>query len=256
EPGTARSTEVELRAGTGTRHFRISAVSFTGIEGALSTDLAIDTTSRLVFIADKNTDNVFEAFSVVVGSSAQPAALSGALVANGNVDRTFLSPDGRHVAFTADKETDGVEELFVAATDGSAGLVKVSGTFVAGGALQPFNIAWSPDGTRLAFVADARTDDVFELFVTPADWSKAPLPISGALVSGGDASLDRFAWSPDGNHLAFIADKLTDGVNELFVAPADGSSEPVRVSGTLVAGGQVQEFAWSPDGTKLAMRAS
>lgn len=255
EPGAARSTRIELRSGTGLRHFRASAVSFTGVEGELSTELIIDTTSRVVFLADKETNEVFELFSVVPGSGQEPTKISGALVAGGDVDRFFLSPDGRRVAFAADKETDNVLELFVAPLDGSSQPVNVSGAFVAGGALQQFLFSFSPDGSRIAFVGDKLADDVFELFVAPVDGSVEPVRVSGTLVAGGDVASTRFAWSPDGRRIAFIADKLVDGTNELFVGPADGSAEPAKVSGTLAAGGQVSDLAWSPDGKRLAMRA-
>jgi Tol biopolymer transport system component len=256
EPEPARSASVELRAGTGVRHFRASALSFTGVEGPLSTELAIDTTSRVVFQADKETNDVFELWSVVAGSGLEPTKISGALTPGGNVDRFFLSPDGRRAAFSADKDTDGLIELFTTPLDGSSQPVKVSGALVAGGAVQQFLFVFSPDGSKVAFVGDKLTDNVVELFVAPADGSSEPVRVSGTMVAGGNVSADDFAWSPDGRHLAFVADKLTDGVNEAFVTLADGSAEPVKVSGTLVAGGQVQDFVWSPDGSRLAIRAS
>jgi Tol biopolymer transport system component len=255
-PGPAPSAEIAIRTGTGERHFRASAVDFDGVESVLSDELVVDTTPRLVFQADKVTNDVFELWSVVAGSGAEPTNVSGTLVAGGDVDRFFLSPDGRRVVFSADKDTDNLIELYVAPLDGSTAPVKVSGPLVAGGAPQPFLVAWSPDGSKLAFTGDLRTDEVFELFVAPADGSTPPVAVSGTLVTGGDVALDGFAWSPDGTRLAFVADKQTDGTNELFVVPADGVTEPIEVSGTLVAGGQVQGFAWAPDGTRLAMLAS
>ena len=255
-PGSARATDVQLRTGTGLRHFRVSAVSTDGTQTTLSPELAIDTTPRVAMIADKTTNDVFELFSVVPGSGAEPTPLSGPLVQDGDVDRFFFSPDGRRVVFSADKETNNLIELFVAPLDGSAEPKKISGTLVAGGAPQPFLVAFSPDGSRIAFTADEDVDERFELFVVPADGSTEPVAVSGTLVDGGDVDVDEFAWSPDGRRLAFIADKLVDGTNELFVADPAGGVEPTKVSGTLVEDGQVQGFAWSPDGTRLGLRAS
>jgi Tol biopolymer transport system component len=255
-PGTARAVDIALLAGTGIRHFRVTAVSADGLHSDPSPEFAVDTTPRIVFQADKTTNDVFELFSVVPGSDAEPTPLSGTLVADGDVDRFFLSPDGRHVAFSADKDIDGQLELFVAPLDGSSQPINVSASFVAGGAFQPFFFQFSPDGSRIAFVGDMLADERFELFVAPIDASSAPVPVSGSLADGGDVDVDEFSWSPDGRRLAFLADKVTDGVNELFVVDAAGGAEPLAVSSVLVEGGQVEGFAWSPDGARLAFRGS
>jgi len=250
KPGTSRSAEVELRPDTGVRHFRVSALSADNVEGPLSAELAIDTASRLFFIADRTVNEAFEAFSTDATAAANPKNLSGGLVLGGDVERMFPSPDGRRAAFIADKDADGFLEVYVAPLDASSPPVKVSGTFVFGGKLQPFQVAWSPEGRRLAFSGDKVTPGAVELFVTPADGSSAPVRVSGP---GGDVG--DFAWSPEGTRIAFLSDKDQNTVRELFVITS-GTSKPVKVSGTLVAGGQVESFAWSPDGQHLAMRAS
>ena len=251
----ARAAEVELRTGTGVRHFRVSAVSDDGAVSALSSELAVDTTPRIAFIADRTVNDVFELFSIVPGSGAEPTPLSGTLVPDGDLDRFFFSPDGRRVVFSADKDTNNLIELFTVPLDGSAAPTKVSGTLVAGGAPQPFLVSFSPDGSRVAFTADKDVDERFELYVVPAEGGVEPVAVSGALADGGDVDVDEFAWSPDGRRIAFLADKLVDQTTELFVADAAGGVEPTKVSGTLVAGGSVEGFAWSPDGTRLAFRA-
>lgn len=55
--------------------------------------------------------------------------------------------------------------------------------------------------------------------------------------------------------MAFRADKDTNEVFELYVVPASGGAPPVKVSGDLVEGGDIDDFAWSPDGTRLAFSA-
>lgn len=256
EPGAARATTIELFVDSGKRHFRVSAVSYTGVEGSLSDEYVIDTTSRVVIVGDLRSDEVVEIFSVIPGSSQDPVPISGSLVPGSRVVNFAPSPDGRREVFVSNRFTPGVNELFVTLFDGSGDPVRVSGSLVTGGSVSQQGGVWSPDGTRIAFLADKLTQDVFELFVAPADGSAEPVRVSGALVSGGDiTSLSRLTWSPDGENVAFLADKLTDGVVELFVGPADGSSEPVRVSGTIFAAGTVNDFNWSPDGKMLGLGA-
>jgi len=253
-PGSARAADVELLSGTGVHRFRVSAVSFDAITSTLSSELAIDTTPRAVMIADKTTDEVFELFSVVAGSGLEPTPISGPLVAGGDVQRFVLSPDGRNVAFEADKEIDGVVAIFVAPLDGSRAPVKVSGTFVAGGAPAQ-TLAFSPDGSRLAFTGDKLVDERVEVLVAPVDGSAEPVAVSGALAPDDDVEAAKFAWAPDGRHLAFVAGNAMALTAELFVADAAGGGQPTKVSGTLAEGLRVLNFAWAPDGSKLAFTA-
>ena len=54
--------------------------------------------------------------------------------------------------------------------------------------------------------------------------------------------------------VVFIGDKNTDGVDELFAALDDGT-DIIKLSGTLVAGGDVIAYAVSPDGLLVAYLA-
>ena len=112
--------------------------------------------------------------------------------------------------------------------------------------------AWSPDGTRVAFLSDR--DD--------ADWGPWRMDLYMIAADGADvqrltASLKDVpwwtldwqppAWSPDGRSLAVAG---VEGIEEhaqsvLYLVQADGSGF-VRLS-EAVSGG-----AWSPDGTRLA----
>jgi Tol biopolymer transport system component len=55
--------------------------------------------------------------------------------------------------------------------------------------------------------------------------------------------------------VVFIADKDTNGVDELYAALNDGASV-VKLSGPMVAGQNVIDFKISPDGTRVAYRAN
>ncbi len=93
-------------------------------------------------------------------------------------------------------------------------------------------LAWSPDGSRIAFTADPRPDaDTLprsSIWTVPADATK-PEPPGEVLALGGRAYGP--AWSPDGRWLAAIgvedADAHDDESPGLFVGPADGRA-PAR----------------------------
>jgi Tol biopolymer transport system component len=57
-------------------------------------------------------------------------------------------------------------------------------------------------------------------------------------------------FTPDGNHVLYIADQDAFGTAELFIAPADGGT-PVQINDNFVAGGSISpsEIILTPNGT-------
>jgi len=101
--------------------------------------------------------------------------------------------------------------------------------------------AWSPDGTRIAYVSDATGEE--ELYVVPHDGS-AP---AEALTKGSPAARGRitgFLWSPDSKQLAWT-DK-TGALHALDVATKQ--SRPVARDKS----GRLGDASWSPDSRWLA----
>ncbi|HSH83476.1 MAG TPA: DUF5050 domain-containing protein, partial [Herpetosiphonaceae bacterium] len=99
-----------------------------------------------------------------------------------------------------------------------------------------FNVhpAWSPDGSKIAFVSTREGDS--EIYVMNANGSEQMNLTSNA------ASDYWPAWSPDGSKIAFESNY------EIYVMNADGS-EQTRLT-TFV--GFDSYPAWSPDGSKIA----
>ncbi len=104
--------------------------------------------------------------------------------------------------------------------------------------------AWSPDGTRLAFIRSPTRYGDFE-------WSRARIYTmsadgSGIIdVSGDVAASSQLvppAWSPDGGRLAFVA---AGGLGSLYTVGSDGS-DPRRIAWAATTAP-----SWSPDGEEL-----
>lgn len=113
---------------------------------------------------------------------------------------------GGRIAFTSLR--DGAQwEIYVMAGDGSHP-VNVINHAAADGAP-----AWSPSGTRIAFMSN-RTGNS-DTYAMGADGSD-PVNVTNHAAEDGFPS-----WSPDGRRIAFTSNR--DGNTEIYVMNADGS---------------------------------
>jgi Tol biopolymer transport system component len=107
--------------------------------------------------------------------------------------------------------------------------------------------AWSPDGSRIAFVRypNARHGNI---------WTMAADGTDRVRVTSGQDWDSTPAWSPDGERLAFVSDRSGLQAYDIYTVAADPPFEkPVRV--TRSAGNEF-DVEWSPDGTQMAFGVS
>jgi len=173
------------------------------------------------------------------------------------VNSPNLSPDGRFVAYTV-RDTDMVGNAYVNQVwlaDAGTGRTRQL-TF---GPKSNTSPAWSPDGSKLAFLS-ARTEkqQVWLLVMRGGEAEK---------VTANDEGVTAFAWSPDGRSIAFTAPepedstrKLRDkrygdlerdddhGAANLWLHPLGAARGKRLTQGTWAVG----DFSWSPDGSRIA----
>jgi Tol biopolymer transport system component len=109
---------------------------------------------------------------------------------------------------------------------------------------------FSPDGTRVAFLAPAQALETGgRLYVARVDGTGVLIDAGRGLdvVSGQVPSI---TWSPDGTQLAFAA--RSDGVSRIFVTAGIGADVTPITDGAANA----DLPTWSPDGSVIAFRVT
>lgn len=192
-----------------------------------------------------------------------------------------ISPDGRTIAYVRESNdimTDKARPsiwLIDVATGGQRPLIDGPGAY--------FSPRWSPDGTRLAYVA--AVDGSPQLYVRWIGTGES------ARITGLPNSPSGIAWSPDGRRIAYsmlvpdeapklgnappkpegakwadplqVIDKVTyrfdaagylkPGYRQIFWVPADGGAPTQLTFGEHNAGGDV---SWTPDGRSILFSAN
>ena len=147
--------------------------------------------------------------------------------------------DDRKIAFVSDRDSpdDGYDpepnyEIYVMNAD-STNQTRLTDSL--GPDIQP---AWSPDGTKIAFVAVR--DDSANIYVMDADGSDQ------TRLTNMHAAYNLPTWSPDGQHIAFIIPQRQ--AHEIHVMNADGSNLTTLTTEATPR----TRIAWSPDSKRLA----
>ena len=105
------------------------------------------------------------------------------------------------------------------------------------------SFTWSPDGTRLAYVADYS----HQIHVMYIDGRR------GYSLTVLDQAVEDLSWSSDGRQLAFMSYKY-GGVSKIYLVNVDGTAlHPLILQSPFSA---EAEPAWSPDGQQLVFAAA
>ncbi len=155
------------------------------------------------------------------------------------------SPDGSTIAVAQDSEIE------LLSADGSS---RASLTPLGPGA-DVRDPTWSPDGGRIAFVANGPEgpDGLYAI-----DRSGSGLQLLVDLPAGDTLGVWMPAWSPDGSKIAYLSSgDWSDDKGWLLnvtVVDADGSN-PTEIlqAGRCFCLGFTPGLGWSPDGTKMAL---
>lgn len=169
--------------------------------------------SRLAFVSDRTGRR---SLFVINRDGRGLASLDTGNTAGEDEGGPDWSPDGRQIVFHRFASGEPFANIFVVDSQGGAARPLTT--------LRARNIepAWSPDGTRIAFMSD-RDDGEFELYVMRADGREQI-----RLTRNGFPD-ELPAWSPNGAWLVYTAQPDSLGDYDLYALEVDGDRAPRAV---------------------------
>lgn len=194
---------------------------------------------RYLSFVNWNTDDVVIK-DLLTGEERRVTNTGGSVKAQGQVEQTALSPDGKRIAYVwdgwdeASVKTGDFFQVHVINADGTGErtLRRAPGLSVQ---------AWSPDGKWIAG---------WVLRGTEPRWTTALVLWSAD--SGEERVLtttagpkNRIRFSPDGRWLAYEESAVAGGAASVHIVPVDGSAS------SETAASDAQMMAWTPDGKAL-----
>ncbi len=177
--------------------------------------------SRVIYRADQDTNDLFELYSIPIGGGIL-VKLNDLITPGGDVEAFQISPNSLRVIYNADQDTNNMFELYSVPIGGGTPL-KLNGPITPGGDVYG-NFELSSDNAFTVFRADQDTKDVFELYI-----SYLPLTVDTTIPAPNSVSTELDTHPTVVYNLPFTNSSVTD--QSLTVhRPQDGSQTgPVTI---------------------------
>ncbi len=169
--------------------------------------------TRLVYLADQDTDGVNELYLVGSSIKLNPPLPPGRTV----FDNYEILPDQSGVVYLADQDTDNVIELYLVKFNNPGMSIRLSPPLTALPHVSTLSTSFHiiPDGSGVVYRADQERDDVVELYWVKFSNPGTSTKLNGPLVAGGNVST--VETLPNGSGVVYVADQDTDEKSELFL---------------------------------------
>jgi dipeptidyl aminopeptidase/acylaminoacyl peptidase len=155
-----------------------------------------------------------------------------------------ISPDGQRLAFSWNPDGSWeIFEIFIPSEEDFSRKTDLQPRLVSNGPGGKFHPRYAPDGRSLAYVVDFDGSENYHIFLRELTSEKL-IDLTSGFSGTAQAS---FAWSPEGDQIAFISDH-SGRFNVYIVSLVDRGIHSV-----LDAGFPAWKVSWSPDGIWLAV---
>ncbi len=209
-----------------------------------------EASDRIVFV--QAVSNMYQVW-VTSSSAAAPAPRR---LSRASAYDFHYSPASDYVVYQDFIDSMNARDLFFSTVrqDGPAPVQINPGAGIGGAG----DIAWAPDGTRFAYIADERANRNFDLFLVPitAGTLGASVVVNDTSLRGTGIGTQREVharFSPDGSRIAYVGDSRVLDRDELFIVDVSGPvpGPAVVVSSTAATTDSVERFAFDAIGDRM-----
>jgi dipeptidyl aminopeptidase/acylaminoacyl peptidase len=214
---------------------------------------------------------------------AKPAEAAGpihdvekTLFATRRFEQAAISPDGKRVAWVEtligkDGAPSGNTAIYILQLESQAPPKRLKAG-VGPGDHEEGNVAWSPDGKRVAFLSDAVKAGQRQLYVAQVSGGGNATSAAAKKLTNVKGFLAGPSWSPDGKTIAVLFTENATRASGPLVAETPETGEikdsffEQRLAVVDVATGKlrqispadtyVYEYDWAPDGLRFAVTAA
>ncbi len=165
------------------------------------------------------------------------------------------SPDGERILFSAVFSEGADSEIYTLLRDDPLKIEAVTENQA-----MDRDPAWSPDGKTILFASDRITRGLFQIFAVPADcFDTSPENCEENIrqLTQSQNSNTSPAWSPEGEQIVFVSNRVSIDDPDIYVMRADGTdAQPLTLDQYGDDDAVDAEPAWSPDGRWIAFVSS
>lgn len=193
-----------------------------GSDGGGSLDGGGGAEAALYYWGDFDQNDVYQVGRVVLSTDEQTTLSLSGLSTDAAIDAVAVSPSGEIAV--AGRNTDGDLLVNLYPADGSgAPTTLVTGTR---GDENVSALVFSPDGSRLALVADLALNKAAALYVVPVDGGAGPTLLSHSPAA--DQRVARLLWA-DADHIVFAGDTAVDQVTGVYSVDVTSPGTPTEL---------------------------